>query len=536
MDFTYNYNQMYQKETNYSDFSSSGSSYQSPYQVFLYEVFLFYLNGLAPYVLILKEFGIANEKIKEDYLDLMSSGILNVEFSQEKFFELITKLYDNILQIKETYISVCQKNNLEIKAFGPKLKDPKNLNFPDAIKLGQKLFKSKYTPLNPEQINFVGLCLNIIKSVIVHLIELRGLGAEDENAYYSLLTLSTYKNTYKPLMRKILMEMIKHLVMTDNRLLQKIYTAKKELYGEIEISDISVSTRVNKAILVSGSNLKDLELLLEATKDKGIDVYTHGYMLPAHAYPKFKTYPHLVGHFGEGVENYLLNFSEFPGSILLTKHSFLNVVNFYRGRIYTTDVIAPPGVVTLKDNDFTPLIESALRAEGFSEKIEKPPIRFNFSEKQLAQKVTEVTERMENGKVKHFFALEAANLPSKQKDYFNKFVTLLNENCFVLSFSCFDNHSYVELDYEFLLLYKSLETLTRKISIEQFNPIMLFTVCGEHMLSHIIYMKLIGIKKIYLPECPIDLFNPGVLKYTKEKFGIKNYTNPADDLKDMLGE
>lgn len=534
MDYTYNYYQMYQKEAKFDEFGSTRLSYQSPYQVFLYEILIFYLNGLAPYLIKLKEFGITNKKIEEDTLETMSTAIVNVEYRQEQFFKIITILYDDMIQARDLYMSVCQKNNLEIKIPKQKLKDPRNLSFSDIIKQGQQLFNIKYTKLTPDQINFIEMYLNIVKSVIIHLVELRRLGGDDEKAYESLLVLFSYKNRYAPLMRKVLMEITKNLVETDNRLLIKIYEIKKEKYGEIEPTKISTSTKPNKAILVSGSNLKELELLLEATKGKGIDVYTHGFMLSANAYPKFKTYPHLVGHFGGELENYLFDFAKFPGAIFLTRHSFLDISNFYRGRLYTTDLIAPQGVIIIKDDNFEPLIQSALRAEGFEEPIEKPPIEFNFSENQFFDKVTEITQKIEEREIKYFFALQAANLPTKQKEYFEELLALLNKDCFILSISCFLEDSYIELDYEFYLFYKALKILTRKISIEQFNPVMLFTRCGENMFSNINYMKMLGIKKIYLPDCSPNLFNPAVINFIRNKFDVKNYTAPEDDIKDML--
>lgn len=538
MDYTYNYHQMYQQGTQYSELGSRGLSSSDPSQVFLYEVLIIYVQGLTAYLLKLKELGIKNEKFKEDFMNAVSEGIINVEYTEKIFFTTITKLYDDLIESKEICASFCKKNNINMKIPESKLKDPRKLSLLDIMALGKKLFETKYKNLNFEQMVLLELHINILISLFVNLIEARELGFDDETAYDAWIFVMSWKNTSSA-MKQHIPKSIKNLCQINNNLTRKLYEIKKERYGELTPIEVSTSIRPNKAILVSGSNLRELELLLEATKGKGIDIYTYGNMLYAHEYPKLKAYPHLVGHLGEGLKNYIFDFSEFPGSIYLTKHSFLSIENLYRSRIYTADLIAPPGVGLIKDNNFEPLIHSALRAEGFTEKIENPSIILKFSEKKIIDKITEVAHKIEEGEIKYFFAIGTANGTQEQKEYFEKLLNLLDNNCFVLSFSYFNGTNNV-LDAKtystFPILYKSLDILTRKISMEKLNPIILFTKCGEHMLSNLVYLKQLGIKKIYFADCSTNLFNPALIDATRKLFGVKNYTNPEDDLKDMLAE
>lgn len=457
MDFTSNYHQTYLKEIRYSESIVGASRFQSPYFVFELEALIKYTEELVIPILLLKELGITNEKIKENFFKTFSVGISNIEYPIERFIEVIIRLYDDMIQAREIYASVCIRNNLENRLPKLNLKDPRKLSFADLIKQGQKSFNKKYKKLTSDEMGWSELLLHIMKSIWVNLVELRNLGFDDEEAYINLASIfgwrQRFKQKNKSLTKKVLPELIQRLVETDTRLIRRLYEAKKEKYGEMELTEVSTSVRVNKAILVSGHDFGELEMLLKATKDKGIDIYTHGYMLSAHAYPKFKTYPNLVGHFGEGVENYLLNFSEFPGAIFLTRFSLISLESFYRGRIYTTDVVALPGVILIKNNDFTPLIESALHSEGFTEIIKKPPIKLNFSEKNIMEKLC---------------------------------------------------------------------------------PIILFTKCGEHMLSNAVYLKKIGVRKVYFADCASNLFNPALIDSTRKIFDIKNYTNPENDLKDIL--
>lgn len=534
MEFTYSYQKTFLKEIRPDEFVSRGAGFQSAYFVFEFETIILYTRRLVFYLVKLGKMGIRNQKFEQDYIDILPTGLLNVEYNQKQFIDFATILYDDMIQAREMYVSVCKKNNLEIEPFKPELKDPRKLDFLTLVKEGQKYFFKKYKTFNLDEMNFIELHLTAFKSITIHFTELRILGVHNEMVY-------NYSSAYfsaklEKLRGKALYEINKVLFQLNNDELQQLYEVKKEKYGEFEATEISTSRRPGKAILVSGSNLRELELILEATKDRGIDVYTHGNMLLAHAYPKFKTYQNLVGHFSEGKESYLVDFLNFPGSILLTRYSYINVEDFYHGRLYTTDVMSTPNVSLIKNNNFEPLIESALRAEGFDEKIEKPPIKFNFSEKWFFNKITEIAEKIENGEIKHIFVI---GIPANkmQQEYFDKLVSLLGNDCFAISFSYFNqtaNILNIDLDYIFTFLCKALQILTRKISIEQLNPILLFTSCGINVFSNVVYMKMIGISKIYLADCPTTLVNPAFMAFIRKTYDIKNYTTPENDLKDML--
>lgn len=537
MDYTYSYHQMYLKESKYPEPAAGELTSQSPYLVYLYEVLKMYLRELAIYILKLKKLGITNEVIKENIIETLSSAIINVEYNPEQFFKIITRLYDDMIQAKELYISVCKRNNLNMQLIKSNLKNPQKLSFSNLIKLGQKIFNLKYKDLNVDRMILIELYLNIIKSVCVNLVKLRNFGADDEKAYEKLLFIFSFKNTYAPIIHKVMPKTLKDLLEVDNELLCKLHEIKQEKYGTIQPIEVSMSIKPNKAILVSGSDLKELEILLEATKDKGIDIYTHGRMLTAHSYPKLKAYPHLIGHYGKGLDNYLIDFSEFPGAVFLTKHSFLNVEKLFRSIIYTADQIAPKGIGIIKDYDFEPLIHSALHSDGFTELIEHPSIKLNLSEDKILDKIIEIAQLMEQGKIKHFFVIGVSSGTQKQKEYFEKFLNLLGDDCFVLSFSYTNNRENIlhsQSDYGFPLFYKALDILTEKMSIEQLNPIILFTRCETHTFSNLLYMKKIGINKLYFTECSPSFVNPALTSFIRKTYDIKDYTTPEADLKEML--
>ena len=522
----------------YTECNPRGIYSISPPLAFLHEVIKSYIKDLAFYLLKLKEFGITNQNIKEDIIEAISSMLVNVNYSEEQFSQIVTKFYADFQQAKELYLSLCEKNNLKPEFTKSSFKINKQLNISEAIRQGQKIFTTKTLKINPEQKNLLELIYYIVKSICIHLIELRTLDFDNEEYYETLLELfnaSALGLNFSKKFEKIIEKAVK----LDNILLLKLQEKREERYGKITPTEISRSTRPNKAILVSGTNVQELELILEATKNKNIDVYTHGRMVMAHAFPKLKKYPHLVGHFGTEPETYLLDFAGFPGAIFMTKHSFNRVESLYRSRIFTSDTIAPKGVVIIKDNDYEPLIRSALSAKGFTKGVEKPAIKINLDEKTLLKKITAVAEKIERGEIKHFLAIGISNRTKSQEDYFEKLLNLLGDNCFVLSFSYScnkDNILLVESDYGFPLLYKALKILTKKIKLADLNPIILYTRCEAHTISNVLYMKYMGINKIYFTDCSPNLINPSIIQAMREKFNIKKYTNPNDDLKEMVND
>lgn len=505
---------------------------------FMHEVIIAYLQDLAFYLTRLKKLGITNEQIKETVIDIISSIIVNTYYGESIFNKIIVRIYADLTQAKELYSSICKKNNLKEEFLKTYLKNPQKLPFHQAIRLGQNIFNKKFKNTSIEQKNLSELILNVVKSIGVHLIELKELNIDIEEGYELILSLLDTRNLYT-ITEEELREILDKIVKFDHSLLEKLHNTREEKYGLIVPTEVSASTRPNKAILVSGTNLRELELLLEATKDKGIDIYTHGNMLMAHAFPKFKAYSHLAGHWGQDLDTYLFDFAEFPGVILMTKHSFYKIENLYRSRVFSTDVIAPKGVALIRDNNFGPLIESAHEAKGFSKGIEKTPIKINLNEQTAIEKINDIAQKIERGEIKYFFNIGVSNHTKKQKDYFERFLSLLKNDCFVLSFSYTNNKNNVlliESEYGFPLFYKLFDALIQKIPTIKSNTIMCVTRCQVNTISNALYMKSLGINKIYFPDCPPNLINPYLVNAMKEMFNFKSYTSPDTDLKNMLNE
>lgn len=516
----------------------NGTCSPSPIISYMHEIILSYLQELAFYLLKLRDLGITNDQIKTDVMNAISGLIINLEYSEEQFFQIINKIFTNLTQAKELYISVCDRNNLHASLLKSQLKTPQNLNYSEAIAKGQKLFRKKYDKLNSNQLNMQEIILNVLKSLAIHLVEIQGLGDDDSATYHSILELLS-SNRFKEYHEEENKEFIKRFVELDHSLMMKLYQMKESRYGKMTPVTISLTTRANKIILVSGTNLKELELILEATKDKNIDIYTHGHMITAHAYPFFKKYTHLVGHYGKDANSYITDFASFPGAIFMTRHSLENIKNLYRSRIFTSDIIAPKGVIIIKDNNFEPLIQSALNAKGFKNSRTAEPIKLNLNENKIIQKVAEVCTQIEKGKIKNFLTIGVSNHTKKQSDYFNKLLPMLKEDCFAFSFSYTnskENVYLIEADYGFPILFNALEYLNKRIGVKNVNLTIFSTRCEVHTLSSVIYLKLMGIKNIVFNDCPSNFINPVLIKAFRELYNLEEYSTPEADYKKLFTE
>jgi len=533
----YNYYQTNQQE--YDECLTKGVCSINPSLTSLQEVILLSLKELAFYLFRLKELGVRNEKIKETFIDALSGIVTDAEYSQEQFNNTMTTIHDELNQAKLLYINLCEKNTLDFKSFKSHFKHQKNLDIATAMKKGEKYFLKKNTFFTPEQKNLFDIMLLLVKSVCIKIIELRSLGGDYEEPYYALLSILSKMN-FGDFTDELAKQEIKNFIDVYYELAKLVHYTQIKLFGEISQVEVSFSTRPGKAIMVSGSDLKELEMVLETTAGRGIDVYTHGSeMLMAHTFPKFRAYSHLIGHFGTGMDNCLIDFATFPGAILMTKHALQKIEYLYRGRLFTTDLIAPRGVVKLSKTNFEPLIQSTLSAKGFSKGQQRPPLKVGFTEQEVLKKVNNVLDKMEKGEIQHIYVVGLLNYANEYKVYFDKFFDLVPKNCFVFSLSqdkSGENIYHIKSFYEYSLVYRIFKEMKKRKPLNEFNMSVFLTKCDKHTIANVLNLKNMGIKNIYMCKCPPALVNPTLIESLKTLFGIKQFSNPEEDIKMTLAE
>ena len=502
------------------------------------EVILLHLKELAFYLLELNKMGACNEVLKHCLMDALSIIVINSDLNQKEYKELIFSLEKHITQVKLVYKEECEKCQKNPHFIKTHFRHNKDFNLSNGIKNGEKYIKERIAAMSVEQKNLFDIMLMILKSTYIRAFELLSLGEDPKEACMAVLTMLNSMNFIDTPAEKIKIQLEENATVFYD-ILTRLKDKKEEIYGKMSLSEVSFSSKPStKAIMVVGCNIKELELVLQATEGRGIDVYTHGLdMLMAHSFPKFREYKHLVGHFGQWCDNALLDMVMFPGAILMTRHAVQKTEYIYRGRLFTTDLVAPRGVIRIIDHDFEPLIQAALAAKGFKKGQQRPSRNVGFSKEALSQKVNEVMDKMEKGEIKHLYVVGLLNFENEHKDYFESFFKLVPKDCFIFSFAHEKNGKNVtHLDsiYDYTLLCTLLEELSKRKPLSEIKMSLFLTSCNRHTIATIFGLKKLGVNDIYMSKCQPNLANPLLIECMKTNFAVKEFFDPKADVKDTL--
>lgn len=363
--------------------------------------------------------------------------------------------------------------------------------------------------------------LIIAKSISINLMDLESYGKNYDNGYVTVLKLLNKIGEVESLKSEI-----KSACAVNNEIMHLVRLAQEERYGKEQEAEVSFTTVPSKAVLVVGSNIRELETILEALKNTDIDVYTHDDMMLAHNFPKFKEYKNLRGQYGQGVENCLLDFSTFPGAIILTKHSLHNIENLYRGLLFTTDYTCPKGVIQIENNDFSKVIEASKKAKGFKTGKQCESIKVGCD---YEKTLKEIKEKINNGKFDHIFLIGLESYSPEQKAYFEKLIKLTPENVLIISFSynieknnviainaCFDSYSMMRF-------YNDIKDFEIPITV-------FFPKCDRNSISQMIYFSAQENTKVYVGKCKPILLNPSLMNVLQNMFNIEGITYAKKDL------
>lgn len=277
---------------------------------------------------------------------------------------------------------------------------------------------------------------------------LKGLAAYGEHAqnlnYFDAELESFMQNTMATLLEEVSVDDLIALTLKTGEYGVKgmalLDQANTQSYGHPEMTEVNIGVNNRPGILISGHDLKDMERLLEQTKDSGVDIYTHSEMLPAHYYPKFKNYQHFVGNYGNAWWKQDKEFASFNGPILMTTNCIVPVKDTYKDRIFTTGSTGYPGVTHIESNergekDFSEIIELALTCQPPTE-IEKGTIIGGFAHNQVIQLADKVVDAVKSGAIKQFFVMAGCDGRMKSRDYYTDFAQALPQDTIILTAGC----------------------------------------------------------------------------------------------------
>lgn len=329
--------------------------------------------------------------------------------------------------------------------------------------------------------------------------------------------------------------------------------ANTSAYGNPEITKVNIGVRSNPAILVSGHDLRDLEMLLEQTKDTGVDVYTHSEMLPAHYYPTFKKYSHFVGNYGNAWWKQKEEFESFNGAILMTTNCIVPPKDSYKDRMFTTGAAGYPGVKHIggeigETKDFSQIIEVAKKCKPPVE-IERGEIVGGFAHNQVLSLADKIVEAVQNGDIKKFIVMAGCDGRAKSRNYYTEFAKALPKDTVILTAGC-AKYKYNKLNlgdingiprvldagqcndsYSLAVIALKLKEV---FGLDDINELpIIYNIAWYEQKAVIVLLSLLylGVKNIHLgPTLPAFL-SPNVLNVLVENFGINGIGSVEDDIK-----
>ena len=518
----------------------------------LQDLLLYATKGIAQYAHRARQLGKTHPEVNAFTVEALFATITNVDFDPARLENLLRHAAGMRLNAKRMYEDACRKAG----------KTPETLTGPAdwvpavgikaLVEQGRdKGILARHQQWGDDIADLHDLVLFGLKGAAAYTDHAHVLGKEDDAIYAEFHRLLDLLASGKFTADQLLAEAL-NTGKLNYRAMELLDTANTGAYGHPTPTKVRMTPVKGKAILVSGHDLKDLEEILKQTEGQAINVYTHGEMLPCHGYPTLKAYKHLVGHFGTAWQNQQKEFPEFPGAILMTTNCIQRPQKSYFDRIFTTGLVAWPGVTHVTRADFTPLINAANNAPGFDQDGEEKYITVGFGHNAVMSVAPKVIDLVKAGKIKHFFLIGGCDGVKASRNYYTEFAQKVPKDSVILTLAC-GKFKFNTLDFG------DIEGIPRLLDIGQCNdsysavqialalakafntdvnslPLSLILSWYEQKAVAVLLTLLsLGIKNIRLgPSLPAFL-SPNLVKILQDKTGIMPITTPDADLRAILG-
>jgi hydroxylamine reductase len=512
----------------------------------LQDLLVYAIKGLSQYAVEGRKVGVSDLEVDRFTSKALFSTLTNVDFDPARFVELINETVKHREVLKEKVRSAGGKTGF---AEGPAVFKPES-SLEAMVNQGEKVGVKSDPDVNPDILSLKELLVYGLKGTVAYADHAAILGQEDERVYAFM-----HEALAATLDGSLGVEELVGLVLKcgeiNLRAMELLDAGNTGTYGHPVPTPVSLGAKKGKAILVSGHDLKDLELLLQQTEGKGINVYTHGEMLPCHGYPGLKKYPHFFGHYGTAWQNQAKEFAKFPGAILMTTNCIQKPQESYKGNIFTTGLVGWPGV-THVSKDFTPVIQKALEMPGFTEDVEGKNVLVGFGRNAVLGVANKVIEAVKSKAIRHFFLVGGCDGAKPGRSYYTEFVEKVPEDCVVLTLACgkfrfFDkdlgdiggiprlldigqcNDAYSAVQIA-VALSKAFD-----VGVNDLPLSMILSWYEQKACAILLTLLYLGIKDIRLGPSLPAFVSSNVLDVLVKNFNIMPIKTPDEDLKAILG-
>ena len=518
----------------------------------LQDLLVYATEGVSMYAHRARELGAADREIDVFTIEALFSTVTNVNFDPERVAALIHKAARVRDKARRLYTEACATAGRPPEALpGPAAWQPA-AELDRLIEQGEAVgIERRRKRLGEDVAGLQELILYGLKGMAAYADHAQILGHEDE-AVHAFFHEALSFLVREPRDVDALVSMALRCGEVNLKAMELLDAANTGAYGHPVPTRVRIEPLKGKAILVSGHDLKDLEALLEQTEGKGINVYTHGEMLPAHGYPSLQKYTHLAGNYGGAWQDQRREFDAFPGAILMTTNCIQTPEGSYTARIFTSGLVAWPGVRHIADRDFAPVIEAALAAEGFKEDGADKTILVGFGHDAVMGVAGTVVEAVKAGTIRHFFLIGGCDGAKPGRDYYTELAETVPPDCVILTLAC-GKYRFNKLDFG------EIGGIPRLLDVGQCNdaysaiqialalakafgcgvndlPLSLIVSWYEQKAVCILLTLLhLGIRDIRLGPSLPAFITPAVLNVLVEKYNIVPISTAQEDLAAILG-
>jgi hydroxylamine reductase len=513
----------------------------------LQDLLVYALKGLSLVAVEGRDKGVRDREANLFTVKALFSTLTNVNFDPDHFVKLVRQA-----------VTLREDLKKKVKASGGKVDFPegpaifKPAETLDAlVKQGEAVGIQSDPTINPDILSLQQILIYGVKGVAAYADHAQILGHEDD-AVYAFIHGALAVTTKKDLGVNDWVGWVLKCGEINLRAMELLDAGNTEVFGHPVPTKVSLGSKKGKAILVSGHDLRDLDDLLKQTEGKGIFVYTHGEMLPAHGYPGLKKHSHFAGHYGTAWQNQQKEFSEFPGAILMTTNCIQKPRDGYKDHIFTAGQVGWPGVVHISDRNFKPVIDKALALPGFTADKNGKSVMVGFARNTVMGVAGKVIDAVKSKAIRHFFLVGGCDGAKAGRNYYTEFVEKVPKDCMVLTLACgkfrfFDkelgdiggiprlldvgqcNDAYSAIQIA-VALAKAFN-----VGVNDLPLSMILSWYEQKAVSILLTLLHLGVKNIKLGPSLPAFVTPNVLKVLVDNFNIQPISTPDQDLKAALG-
>jgi len=529
----------------------SGVCGKNPEVAGLQDLLVHACKGLSMYAARARKLGVKDHEADVFTVEAVFATLTNVNFDPAALRRMIAKAAKVRARVKAEYETACKAAGKTPEALsGPATwqpaADPQSL---DRQAEEIAILRRKQS-LGDDVTGLQELVVYGLKGVAAYADHAQILGQESDEVYSffheTLSWLSTNPKDIGALLGKAL-----QVGEINLKVMGLLDAANTGAYGHPVPTAVRVRPVKGKAIVVSGHDLKDLEELLKQTDGKGINIYTHGEMLPAHGYPGLKKYKHLVGNYGGAWQEQQKEFSEFPGAILMTTNCLMKPQKAYEDRLFTAGVVGWPGVKHIAGRDFQPVIQAALAADGFAADAPEKTILTGFGHEAVMSVAGKVIEAVKSGAIRRFFLIGGCDGAKPGRNYYTDFAQAVPKDCVILTLAC-GKYRFNKLDFGDIggiprLLdvgqcndaYSAVQIAVAlagafKCGVNDLPLSMILSWYEQKACAILLTLLHLGIRNMRLGPTLPAFVTPAALKVLSEKFNLMPISTPQEDLRMIL--